>query len=254
MNIKIASDLHLEVKKNSDYISGKSIIPSGDILVLAGDIGYIGHPSYERHPFWDWLSINYAHVIVVPGNHEFYNGYDLYNLRHGMKNKIRENIYWYYNMSEIIEDIEFIMTPLWTEIPYNLEKEVTEKLNDFKYCIYNGKNLTVNLYNKMHTECVTFLKESLEKPKQGQRIVITHHAPSPLCIPEDLLKNPLHIIYYSNQNSLIESSQIDYWIYGHTHKNTREFRIGNCKLLCNQLGYIQYREGKDFEKSMQIIL
>lgn len=254
MNIMIASDLHLEIKKNADYIASKQVLSSGDILILAGDMGYINHPSYEQHPFWDWASENYTHVLVVPGNHEFYNGYDMNNLVSGMKKRIRDNIHWYYNNSEIIDDIEFIMTPLWTKIPDELKEPVFQKLNDFKYCVCNGKSLDIESYNRMHTECVKFLKESLERPSPRRRIVVTHHAPSSHCLPERFLDNTLHAAYYSDQDSLIETHQPDYWIYGHTHKNTREFQIGNCKLLCNQLGYIQYREGKDFNKSMQILM
>ena len=28
----------------------------GDILVLAGDTGYLGDDMYNMHPFWNWAS------------------------------------------------------------------------------------------------------------------------------------------------------------------------------------------------------
>lgn len=37
----------------------------GDILVLAGDIAYLGK-DYAKHPFWDWASEHYSHMAVIP--------------------------------------------------------------------------------------------------------------------------------------------------------------------------------------------
>ena len=70
MKIQYASDLHLEFKENSNYLKQHPLTVSEEILVLAGDIGYIGDDNYSKHPFWDWASENYKQVIVVPGNHD----------------------------------------------------------------------------------------------------------------------------------------------------------------------------------------
>lgn len=72
MKLQYASDLHLEFGENSRWLKDNPLIPSADILVLAGDIGYLGDANYKTHPFWDWASLNYKQVIVVPGNHELY--------------------------------------------------------------------------------------------------------------------------------------------------------------------------------------
>ena len=39
----------------------------------------------------------------------------------------------------------------------------------------------------------------------------------------------------------IADSRIDAWIFGHSHAN-EEAIIGNTRLVCNQLGYVCYRE------------
>ena len=55
MRIQYASDLHLEFRENSSFLKHNPLAVAGEVLVLAGDIGYIGDENYSRHPFWDWL-------------------------------------------------------------------------------------------------------------------------------------------------------------------------------------------------------
>ena len=81
MKIQYASDLHLEFADNSRYLKQNPLVPAGDILVLAGDIGYLNDDNYSKHPFWDWASENYKQVIVAVGNHELYKYYDLHRSR-----------------------------------------------------------------------------------------------------------------------------------------------------------------------------
>lgn len=72
MKIQYASDLHLEFHENSHWLKENPLIPVDDVLILAGDIGYLGDENYSRHPFWDWCADNYQQTVVIPGNHEFY--------------------------------------------------------------------------------------------------------------------------------------------------------------------------------------
>lgn len=254
MKIQFVSDLHLEFTHNSDFLEINPLIPTGDILILAGDIGYLNHSTYNTHPFWDIVSENYEQVLVVPGNHEFYGGYDLNNLKDGMQVKIRENIHWYYNKCVTIRDIEFILTPLWSYIPIACETIINSRLADFRYTTYNGNRLTVDVYNKFHRQCLSFLTEALYTNRKGKRIIVTHHVPSYKCMSQEFEGSIFNNAFYSNQDNLIELLAPDYWIYGHSHRNIGEVIIGKTIVLSNQLGYIQYKENKSFDRSMHIIL
>ena len=66
MKIQYASDLHLEFADNWRYLKAHPLEVTGDILLLAGDIGYLGDDNYSKHPFWDWASENYKEVHCHP--------------------------------------------------------------------------------------------------------------------------------------------------------------------------------------------
>jgi hypothetical protein len=72
--------------------------------------------------------------------------------------------------------------------------------------------------------------------------------------PEQYKGDVLNEAFAVELYDLIESSNIDYWVFGHHHYNTPEFTIGSTKLLTNQLGYVQQSEHRLFGKDRCIEL
>ena len=71
------SDLHIEFPENSMFLKQNEIPVTGEVLVLAGDIFYLKDKITPRAKFWKWASENYRQVLIVPGNHEYYNYSDV---------------------------------------------------------------------------------------------------------------------------------------------------------------------------------
>lgn len=249
MKVQYASDLHLEFRDNACYLRDNSIVPVGDILLLAGDIGYLNDDNYTSHPFWDWVSENFRQTLVIPGNHEFYKGMDLGTLTSGCIAEIRPNIKCYYNFVVNIDDTDFILCPLWSHIlPEN--SFITERsVSDFYRIAYNGQLLTADLFNEEHQQSLRFLKETLQSSKSAKRVVVSHHVPTALCMADEFKSSHLNGAFVAELHEFIYDNKINYWVYGHSHRNMPEININGTKVLCNQLGYVQHGEHTSFNNS-----
>jgi hypothetical protein len=65
--------------------------------------------------------------------------------------------------------------------------------------------------------------------------------PTHLCTAEEFRGSSISGAFTVELGDYIAESGIDYWIYGHSHRNI-DVQIGNTRLLSNQLGYISHGE------------
>jgi predicted phosphodiesterase len=253
MKIQYASDLHLEFSANSGYLKRNPLKPVGDILVLAGDIGYLNDDNYNKHPFWDWASENYKQVIVAVGNHELYKYYDLARMPHGLVCSIRDNVRCYYDAVVRVENTDFIISTLWAKIPLE-EAFLTERgVSDFYRILYNGETLTWDNFNREHDKCFNFIRDEVKRSNAEHIIVVTHHVPSFQLASPDFAGSSINGAFIVELEHLIENSPIEYWIYGHSHRNIDKV-IGQTLCVSNQMGYISHNEHRTFspEKMIEI--
>lgn len=259
LKIQYISDLHLEMFKNGNYWSEHPLKPVGDILILAGDIINLTK-IHINHSFFDNISENFEQVFMIPGNHEFYNLQD-YSLlgKKTLDIDIRHNVKLYNNKSILYKDINFVFTMLWSHIPKAYASTVANGMMCFS-CIkeldnfFVSKPITIKRYNELHQDCRFFLMNALADIKEGKTIVVTHHAPTISCVSKQYKDSSIRHGFYSEQYDIIKNSNIDYWIYGHTHKNMEEIEIYGTKLVTNQCGYIHMfeQDGLDEEKIIEI--
>ena len=73
MKIQYCSDLHMEFYDNMRFMKSLPLEVVGDVLVIAGDVGYLVDTTIPHLRFWKWASENYRQVLMVAGNHEYYN-------------------------------------------------------------------------------------------------------------------------------------------------------------------------------------
>ena len=241
MKIQIASDLHLEFDSQKEWLENFPLSVAGDVLVLAGDISIWMEPIKWDDWFLDWATSNYKYVVMVHGNHSFYRNGDLARSKNGLVETIYPNLYYGYNTSVVLDGVEFVLSPLWSNIDLKLEAYITQTLSDFKCIRYDTYPLTASRYNKLHRECVAFLEEAFKEEPTCPRVVVTHHAPSLSLESHKHQASLLSSAFVSDLDHLIEKSKATYWVYGHTHTNIQG-KIGETKIITNQLGYVSCRE------------
>lgn len=253
MKIQFASDLHLEFADNWRYLKENPLQVTGDILVLAGDIGYLGDDNYTKHPFWNWASENYKQVVACMGNHEFYKYYDIATLNNGYCLEIRPNVHSYYNAVVSIEDVDFIISTLWAKIPLKNAYYIERAITDFRRILYNGDILTFADFNTEHERCLSFIKESVANSEAKHKIVVTHHVPSFRMLCPKYQGSPVNGAFTVELEDYIEQSNIEYWIYGHSHYNV-DVTISKTHCVSNQLGYVFHNEHQTFDHGKKFIL
>ena len=236
IRIQYVSDLHLEFPQNRQWLTKHPLEVTGDILLVAGDTAYLDLPdsksdTYSAYQFWDWESKNYCQVIVCFGNHDFYGYYDLATMSNGFRKEIRHNVHAYYNSVVHLDGIDIIVSTLWSKIkPY--DAFLTEK---------NVSDFYRNDFNLEHERCLAFIQQAISESDAEKIIVVTHHVPTQLCTAAEFIESPINGAFTVELGDFIADSRIDYWIYGHSHRNIKA-QIGDTLIMSNQLGYVSDNE------------
>jgi predicted phosphohydrolase len=252
MKIQYASDLHLEFRQNKEFFKANPLVSNGDVLVLAGDI--IPFALMDKFKdFFSYLSDNFETTYWVPGNHEYYQ-FDAATKSGILFEKIKSNVFLINNSAVLHQDTKLIFSTLWSKISPANQWYIERGLSDFQVIKYNGFRLSAEWHNQLHNDCLSFITQETQQTAASKTIVVTHHVPTFLNYPIQYKGDVLNEAFAVELFDIIESSSIDYWIYGHHHSNTPDFKIGNTTLLTNQLGYVQQNENQLFSPKKAIIL
>lgn len=253
MKIRYFSDLHLEfmnIFQLQAFINKIPAAESGEVAVLAGDIGnpYARNGHYDR--FMKWMSATFAKTFVIAGNHECYNKIDktVAETMQFLQDyfKAYRNISFLDNTFEVYDGYTFIGTTLWTKLD---NPRVT--INDVK----GIPKMDLVEHNRLHAEGRLFLEKVLSTGLTNC-IVITHHVPSFALIHPNYLNRemePYHQWFYADLETVMEThaDNIKAWFYGHTHTGSVQHRHG-IPCLCNPIGYPGESDRVDLGKTFDL--
>jgi len=245
VKIQYCSDLHLEFHENNSFLKHNPLKIEGDILILAGDILLFKDINKYKY-FFNYVSENFKYTYWIPGNHEYYYS-DISERSNSFTEQIRNNVFLVNNVAVIHDDIKFIFSTLWSKISLQNEWQIQKGLSDFSVIKKDGDIFTPLDYNLLHQKSIDFIEKELYQNKKSKTVVITHHVPTFMNYPEQYKGSVLNEAFATELFDFIEKSNINYWIFGHSHENISDFKIGNTKLITNQLGYVNYGENKKFE-------
>lgn len=247
--LQIHSDLHLEFYKTIAAVP--TIEPKAPLLVLAGDVGYPTRPL-----FWDFLkrcSQDFQHVLLVLGNHEYYNSRSQVSQGKALSMKDVEalvlgmleylgltNVHLLQKSEITLEGIRFVGATLWSSVLAKQAPFIEGSMNDYRNILVTDTDpLRVRDTNRLHAEHTAFLREALAKSATipEPTVVITHHLPTPALIHEMYAGSNLNAAFASDILETLEDNQVPVaWICGHSHISNR-MRIRGCECVLNPWGY-----------------
>ena len=274
LRLQIVSDLHLEF---GDIVIENTT--NADVLILSGDImlaedlykqpiekykdisvSSLKHSQARAHRFREFLKrvcSQFADVIYVAGNHEFYGGRWVDSIKHlRAECAVYPNLHFLEQDCVTIKDVTFVGGTLWTDMnkidPLTLHA-TTDLMNDFKVIRNDEAGFTA--LRPAHT--VSRHRRTLEYIKLivgGQHdktfVVVGHHTPSSLSTHPKFVNEYLMNGAFSSDLSefILDHPQIKLWTCGHTHHSHRYY-IGDTLVVCNPRGYEGKESGTGFHPS-----
>lgn len=236
MKLRILSDVHVEFE---DFDPPPA---EADVVVLAGDI-------HLRHHGLDWALQKFPDlpVLYVLGNHEYYGRAmpaHLEKLRHLAAGS---NVSVLENESLTIGEVTFLCCTLWTDFALYGDAPgdgaiANRVMNDYRIIRVSPtyRRLRPQDTAALHRRSASWLDAAARRHTGGKCVVITHHAPSIVSLPDEFRGDPVSAAYASNLDALVEQCAAELWIHGHLHSQS-DYSIGNTRIVCNPRGYPDQR-------------
>ncbi len=240
--IQVLSDLHIE------FQALQPTHADADVVVLAGDI-HSGGRTIE----WVKQAFPERPVVLVLGNHDYWDHTDI----NGVLDKAREetagtHIHLLENDAITLAGIRFLGCTLWTDYRLSgnqplamLDAQLV--INDFKRIKGPGdEDLIPAEIEYRHQESRAWLQRELETGHDGPVVVVTHHAPSLLSIPERYrARTDSHKMaaYASSMERFCGTAAL--WIHGHIHESV-DYDMAGTRIVSNPRGYGPKALNQDF--------
>lgn len=251
MRCHYLSDLHLEAQ------SFGMALPKGDVLIIAGDLcnarcldpartdRYSVEQRGRAMRVIDEALRKFAHVLLVAGNHEHYDGVFEDTAEHLRRHLPGVTVLD--NEAADIEGVRFYGSTLWTDLSQQSEAEVTairKGMGEYFFVKTRAggeeqppTKLRPADTHRAHVASWARLRNAVTAEPHRPTVVITHHAPSCLGLNPRFAESPLNPAYASSLDEEIAAFEnVPIWVHGHTHI-ARTYRIGNTDVRSNALGF-----------------
>lgn len=237
MKFKLMSDLHLEFGNPITFDKEEP----GMNLLLAGDI----HSNMTRLEPWITNACDkFENVMMVAGNHEFYDNEYFNTLEQldKMDDKI-DNFHFLEDANVVIEDVTIIGATLWSKPSEHVFSQISDNYK-IKYIHKRLSSDNIIEFNIISTE---YIKYMLENTK-GKKLVMTHFGPDEFLCHKKWAGSPLNTYFWaSGFKGYFQHA--DMWVHGHTHESGYAV-MENCEIICNPYGYEKFEENREFKHNL----
>ncbi|CAA2136885.1 metallophosphoesterase [Methylobacterium bullatum] len=240
LRVQVVSDLHVDIVDTRQL----RLAPGADLVAVVGDTraGAASAFAYLRRHIPAPIPI-----VAVLGNHEFYGSAIESGLGRAREAAGCLGITLLEDEAAVIAGVRFLGATLWTDYalfgPAHRAVAMAAArrgMNDHRLIsVGRGPERRPFLPGDaaiLHAASVRFLDATLAVPFDGPSVVVTHHAPHPVCIAPRFGRDPLGAAFASDLSALIDTRRPDVWISGHTHHPV-DTCLGPTRLVSNPHGY-----------------
>lgn len=241
--VKLISDTHFEpVVDEQGSKLGEEVLnellalgPQGEtVLVLAGDIGNSYTDPYRR--FLLAAKAAYRHVLLVPGNHEYYmdGAKDMGVVKEHLGRLARDTgVILLDNADVVIQGVRFVGSTCWPLVPeeqfkvlkregYGLVTRITK----------DSHRLDFSDFKRLHDADVRYLEEAIQESKEPC-VIITHYPPSQMMLAEKFEHSPQLELHYNAGliDKIAKTQGTPLWLCGHCHTSKKVWIRGMSTVL-----------------------
>lgn len=253
MRCHYMSDLHLESQEFG------TVLPKGDVLIIAGDLCHASRLDPGRTDKYsadqrarvmrciDGALANFTHVLLVPGNHDHYDG--MFETTAGLMRRFLPGTTVLDDNAVEIGGVLFFGATLWTNFAGRSQAcmdHVRRKCGEFFFVKTQAGEAKPAKFQPEHALAAFDRSwQALERQvgQAGSRpvVVVSHHAPSLKGLNPRHAGNGLDGAFASDLDAAIAAwPGVRHWVHGHTHIR-KTYRIGGTLVHANCRGF----DGKD---------
>ncbi|MCD1257578.1 metallophosphoesterase [Paenibacillus athensensis] len=253
----LISDIHLDfwIKNEGDVLKLKrniekfveAILPETpcDTLLIGGDLG---HHNRQNYILLKLLKEHYAHILLVPGNHDYYletrsishrYGHDSIERLNEMKRLASQlpQVSYLEGTTETIGGVTYGGCGMWYDLQYGLQVlnssydaifEHWRSVSNDAVLIKGRPRLTLDMFKRE--------KAHLEQVLDRCDVVLTHFSPDWSHVPSARKLELTTSFYYFDGAALLKRAAGKIWCFGHVHARADYVRQG-CRLINAALGY-----------------
>jgi predicted ATPase/Icc-related predicted phosphoesterase len=230
----VLSDLHLEAVPHPEAFRPQR--PAFDVLVVAGDV-WEGDTCRALETVAALADGKPA--VFVMGNHESWRG-ELQQERDVARRAAKRLGITLLDDSEAeVAGLSFVGGTLWAD--GHLAGQDATPLQETGEQINVARGGTLGLITSadeavLHGRTRGVIEAAMARPRDGHLVVVTHHAPHPLCLPASDSTGWAAGNAASDLSSLTDFGQAALWVHGHLHHSVDLRRPGGTRIVCNPAG------------------
>ncbi|MBV8048843.1 MAG: metallophosphoesterase [Paludibacterium sp.] len=254
MKLLIYSDLHNEF---TPFTAIDDACAAADVIVLAGDVDL--HCRGVRWAQALSAQADGKPVLMVAGNHEFYNGHFTRTLAEMRRTAQGSTVHVLENDVITLDGVRFLGCSLWTDFalygdPVPAAQAAGRGMNDYRLIGQGDDEHSLRPEDTLsrHRLSRAWLAQQLKQPFDGPTVVITHHAPSGRSLPPSRQGEVVSPAYASNLENLV-GAPVALWIHGHIHSSC-DYILHGTRVICNPRGYMPIQPNPQFNPACLIEL